>query len=36
MRLVTFQAADGVHRAGALFDNDQAVLDLRAALTQTR
>ncbi len=31
MRLVTFQAADGVARAGALIDADQAVLDLRAA-----
>ena len=31
MRLVTFQLADGVQRSGALFDNDQAVLDLREA-----
>lgn len=31
MRLVTFQMADGVQRMGALFDNDQAVLDLREA-----
>ncbi|MBU9312878.1 fumarylacetoacetate hydrolase family protein [Burkholderia multivorans] len=36
MRLVTFQTDDGVQRAGALFDNDQAVLDLRAALVSTR
>lgn len=36
MRLVTFQAGDGVQRAGALFDNDHAVLDLREALIQTR
>lgn len=31
MRLVTFTHADGVERAGALFDNDQLVLDLQAA-----
>ncbi|MEY2893489.1 MAG: hypothetical protein RJA98_3397 [Pseudomonadota bacterium] len=31
MRLVTFQSVDGVARAGALFDNDQAVLDLAHA-----
>lgn len=31
MRLVTFQGQDGMHRSGALFDNDQAVLDLRQA-----
>ncbi|MGQ7938368.1 fumarylacetoacetate hydrolase family protein [Paraburkholderia sp. D1E] len=31
MRLVTFQLADGAQRSGALFDNDQAVLDLREA-----
>lgn len=31
MRLVTFQGQDGMHRSGALFDNDQAVLDLRHA-----
>jgi len=31
MRLVTFQLTDGVQRSGALFDNDQAVLDLREA-----
>jgi 2-keto-4-pentenoate hydratase/2-oxohepta-3-ene-1,7-dioic acid hydratase in catechol pathway len=31
MRLVTFQGADGLPRAGALIDADGAVLDLRAA-----
>ena len=31
MRLVTFQGADGQHRAGALFNQDEAVLDLRIA-----
>ncbi|MDB5930458.1 MAG: fumarylacetoacetate hydrolase family protein, partial [Polaromonas sp.] len=31
MRLVTFQAADGQQRAGAFFNNDQQVLDLRQA-----
>jgi 2-keto-4-pentenoate hydratase/2-oxohepta-3-ene-1,7-dioic acid hydratase in catechol pathway len=31
MRLVTYQAADGQQRAGALIDNDQAVLDLQHA-----
>lgn len=36
MRLVTFQAADGLPRAGALFDNDQAVLDLAQASRSVR
>lgn len=36
MRLVTFEIADGVQRAGALFDNDQSVLDLRHASVLTR
>ena len=31
MRLVTFQGLDGQQRAGALFDGDSAVLDLRQA-----
>ncbi|QOT78328.1 fumarylacetoacetate hydrolase family protein [Cupriavidus basilensis] len=31
MRLITYQATDGFQRAGALFDGDQAVLDLRHA-----
>lgn len=31
MRLVTFQEGAGAQRAGALFDNDQSVLDLRQA-----
>ena len=32
MRLVTFQRPDGIQRAGALIDADQAVLDLAHAL----
>jgi 2-keto-4-pentenoate hydratase/2-oxohepta-3-ene-1,7-dioic acid hydratase in catechol pathway len=36
MRLVTYQAADGQQRAGALFDADQSVLDLRAASQAVR
>lgn len=31
MRLVTFQGSDGIQRAGALFEADQAILDLRHA-----
>ena len=36
MRLVTYQAEGGQPRAGALFDGDTAILDLRAAAQATR
>jgi 2-keto-4-pentenoate hydratase/2-oxohepta-3-ene-1,7-dioic acid hydratase in catechol pathway len=36
MRLVTFTRGDGVERAGALFDQDQSVIDLQAAYQQVQ
>lgn len=36
MRLVTYQQGDGAQRAGALFENDHLVLDLRHALQAFR
>ncbi|MEC7491178.1 MAG: fumarylacetoacetate hydrolase family protein [Pseudomonadota bacterium] len=35
MRLVTFRSKDGSDRLGALIDNDEAVVDLHAARTET-
>ena len=35
MRLVTFRSKDGPDRLGALIDNDEAVVDLHAARTET-
>ena len=35
MRLVTFRSKDGPDRLGALIDNDEAVVDLYAARTET-